>query len=207
MSVLHKLASALQRRDEVPNLELAKVIADQKDVKAISELVSHLHNKDKNISNDCIKVLYEIGAINPDLIASYADVFVDLLTNKNNRLVWGAMTALNTITSQNPEVIYHALPPIMEVAEKGSVITKDQAVSILIKLIVIKKYAADSCTLLAEQLRHCPTNQLPMYAEQALPVIPQENKKLFTTILAARLDEIDKASKRKRVEKVIQKLQ
>ncbi|MET6997593.1 hypothetical protein [Chitinophaga defluvii] len=207
MSILPKLASALQRRDEVPNQELAKLIADKRDTKAITELVHHLHNKDKNISNDCIKVLYEIGAIHPDLIAGYADVFVELLTNKNNRLVWGAMAALHTITVQNPEVIYHALPQILEVAEKGSVITKDQAISILIKLMAIRKYTAHSFVLLADQLKHCPTNQLPMYAEQAYPVIPQENKKLFITILAARLDEIDKETKRKRVEKVIRKLQ
>lgn len=207
MSVLLKLASALHRRDEVPNQELAKLIAEKKDLKAITELVNHLHHKDKNIANDCIKVLYEIGTLNPDLIADHANAFVELLTNKNNRLVWGAMTALNTITAQNPDVIYHALPQIMEVAEKGSVITKDQAVSILIKLMAIKQYAEHSFVLLTDQLKHCPTNQLPMYAEQALPVIPKENKKQFAAILTARLDEIDKETKQKRVEKVIRKLQ
>lgn len=205
MSIIPKLASSLDRRDEVPNQELAKQIATKKDKKAAQELVDNLNNKSKDIQNDCIKVLYEIGEINPSLIADYAKEFIALLDHKNNRLQWGAMTAINTITLENPKVVYGSLTKIIEAADKGSVITKDYGVNILIKLCSIKQYADNAFSLLIEQLLTSPTNQLPMYAEKAMPIINDKNKTLFIKTLTSRLDDIEKDTKRKRVEKVIKK--
>ena len=116
-------------------------------------------------------------------------IFVELLDNKNNRLQWGAMTAIHTITLENPKVIYSALPKIIAAAGKGSVITKDYAVNILINLCSIKGYADSSFSLLIEQLLSSPTNQLPMYAEKAIPIINDKNKTLFIKTLASRLDD------------------
>lgn len=134
MTIIDKLATTLNRRDEIPNQELAKKIAGCLDKKAVKELFENLNNKNKDIQNDCIKVIYEIGTLKPKLIAGFADDLVALLDNKNNRLQWGAMTALNAITNENPKVIYSALAKIIAAAEKGSVITNDHCVGILIKL-------------------------------------------------------------------------
>jgi HEAT repeat protein len=205
MSVIPKLANSLDRRDEVPNQELAKQIAKKKDKKAVQELVDNLSNKSKDIQNDCIKVLYEIGEINPSLISDYAKEFIALLDHKNNRLQWGAMTAINTITLENPKVIYASLVKIITAADRGSVITKDYGVNILIKLCSLKQYADNAFSLLIEQLLSSPTNQLPMYAEKAMPIITDKNKLLFINTLTSRLDDIEKDTKRKRVEKVIKK--
>lgn len=205
MSVIPKLASSLDRRDEVPNQELAKQIATKKDKKAVKELIDNLNNKSKDIQNDCIKVLYEVGEINPSLISDYAKEFIALLDNKNNRLQWGAMTAINTITLENPKVIYASLVKIITAADRGSVITKDYGVNILIKLCSLKQYADNAFSLLIEQLLSSPTNQLPMYAEKAMPIINDKNKALFIKTLTSRLGDIEKDTKRKRVEKVIKK--
>lgn len=206
MSIINKLASSLNRRDALPNQELAKQIAAKKDKNAVQELIDNLSNKSKDIQNDCIKVLYEIGEINPSLIAPYAKEFISMLGHKNNRLQWGAMTALGSITTENPKLIYAALPKIIAAAEKGSVITKDHAVNILIKLCTLKQYAGSSFVLLKEQLLNSPVNQLPMYAEKALSIINDKNKIPFIKVLKSRLDDIEQDSKRKRVEKVISKL-
>lgn len=205
MTVIDKLASSLNRRDEVPNQELAKVIAEKKDTKAIKELVEHLADKNRNIQSDCIKVLYEAGNLYPSLIAGYVNDFVALLDNKFNRLQWGAMHALNCLTGEMPEVIYQTLPKLAEIADQGSVITRDNYVAILIKLGGIAGYAENIFPLLHEQLLSCPPNQLPMYAENALPIINKANKTMFVQALSARLDDLEKESKRKRVEKVIKK--
>jgi hypothetical protein len=206
MSVLNKLATSLNRRDEVPNQELAKQIAAKKDKKAVQEIIDNLSNKSKYIQSDCIKVAYEIGELNPGLIAGYAKEFLALLESKNNRLQWGAMTALNTITLENPKLIFASLTKIIEAANKGSVITRDRSVYILIKLCSIKQYAERSFSLLIEQLASSPSNQLPMYAENAIPIITDKNKTLFIKTLTSRLDDIEKDSKRERVEKVIKKV-
>ena len=205
MSILGKLASSLNRRDEVPNQELAKQIADKDDREAVKELIVNLSNKSNFIQNDCIKVLYEIGERKPALIAAYAKEFIDLLDHKNNRLQWGAMTAINSITLENPKVIYGSLSKIIAAADRGSVITKDYGVNILINLCSLKQYTGDAFSLLLEQLRNSPANQLPMYAERSMPIINEKNKQLFVRALTSRLDDIEKETKRKRVEKVIKK--
>jgi len=181
-------------------------VAAAKDKTAVRELVDNLSNKNKDIQNDCIKVLYEIGETAPSLIASYSSEFLALLDHKNNRLQWGAMTALSSITLEDPETIYASLPKIIEAANKGSVITKDYAVNILIRLCSLKQYAQGAFTLLNEQLLGSPVNQLPLYAERAMPVINNANSKQFIRTLTLRLADMDKESKRKRVERVIKKL-
>ena len=206
MSVISKLASSLNRKDEVPNQELAQQIIKSNNKKAIKELVVNLSNRDTKIQSDCIKVLYEIGEHEASLIAEYDEEFLALLENKNNRLVWGAMTALDCIASINPETIYKNLAKILIAADKGSVITKDHGVNILIKLAANKNFMNNALTLLLDQLKICATNQLPMYAENATPVITDKYKKDFIKVLTSRLDDIEKESKQKRVQKVIKKL-
>lgn len=144
MTIINQLATSLNRRDEVPNQELAKRIVDKKDKKAVRELVDNLDNKSKDIQNDCIKVLYEIGERAPALLSKYAKVFVALLDHKNNRLQWGAMTAIATITLEDPKTIYASISKIIAAADKGSVITNDQCVNILIKLCSIKQYGENA---------------------------------------------------------------
>ncbi len=206
MLVLEKLATSLNRRDEKPNQELAKAIAVKKDKNAVKELITLLQHKSKDIQFDCIKVLYEIGELQPSLIKEYAKNFIDLLENKHNRIIWGAMHTLDCITLEDPKVIYTNLSKIMDAAEKGSVITKDHAVGILLKLCTIKQYAAHAFVLFIELIKDCPTNQLPMYAENAIGIIGAKNKQLFIKTLQTRLPEIEKETKLKRVEKVIRKI-
>lgn len=206
MSILNKIATALGRRDEVPNQELARQIASKNDNAAVKELIENLHNKSKDIQHDCIKVLYEIGEIKPALIAAFVRDFLFLLDHKNNRLQWGAMHALDVITSENPKLIYASLNKIIASAEKGSVITRDHAVNILIKLAAIKAYAADAFSLLNEQLISSPINQLAMYAERAMPIINEKNKTVFIKTLNTRMNDLEKESQVKRIQKVIKQV-
>jgi HEAT repeat protein len=206
MSIIPKLATSLNRRDEVPNQELAAEVVKRGDTTAVSELVENLANKNKGIRNDCIKVLYEIGYVEPKLIAGHVSAFLSLLTSKDNRLQWGAMYALCCVVKEKPTEIFAALPKIIDAADKGSVITRDGCVNILISLAAIGKYAPEAFPLLLKQMLTCPTNQLPMYAENAIPVVNNMNSDAFVYLLSSRLDEIEKESKRKRVEKVIKKM-
>lgn len=128
MSVIPKLSSSLNQSNELANQELALQIVQSEDLDAVKELIENLGNPDKNIQSDCIKVLYEIGMQKPELIQAYEEVFVSLLQSKNNRLVWGAMTALDGISNLYPDKIYQSLPEILDAAHHGSVITKDHAV-------------------------------------------------------------------------------
>jgi hypothetical protein len=60
MSVLNQIAHFQNRRDEVPNQELARELAMRKDSQGIREITENLWNKDRTIQADCLKVLYEL---------------------------------------------------------------------------------------------------------------------------------------------------
>src|SRR5512143_4081515 len=131
MSSLQHIAHFQNRRDEVPNQELARSLAASRDRDGISEIAENLWNKNKGIQADCIKVLYEIGYIDPALIADFTEDFIKLLHNRNNRLVWGGMIALGTVAGLRPQIVHAHLEEIQRVIDKGSVITVDNGVQVL----------------------------------------------------------------------------
>lgn len=207
MAIIEKLASSLGAANDLPNQELAKQIAQSSDHSSVAELVGLLKNsKDKAIQSDCIKILYEAGYLAPELIASHYQFFGGLLRSKNNRLVWGAMIALDSISKVDPDNIFTLLPEIVNYLDIGSVITKDHGIGVLINLSACKKYEATAFPLLMEQLRFCPSKQLPMYAERAIIAINAANKEEFVGLLLLRLPEMESESQRKRIEKVVKKL-
>ena len=122
--IIDQLASSIGRKDEQVNIDLAKRIVNHQDTKAVQSLVEILNHKDKAIQSNSIKVLYEIGERNPQLISKYIPQFMDLLQSKNNRLQWGGMIALGSVVHQKPKEIYDRLGEILSAAEKGSVISK-----------------------------------------------------------------------------------
>lgn len=93
-NVIARLASSQGISSTEPNKQLAREIVAAKDKDAVKTLAEHLGDKNKRIQSDCIKTLYEVGEQAPELIAPYAAAFIKLLDDRNNRMVWGAMTAL-----------------------------------------------------------------------------------------------------------------
>ena len=207
MSVLNRLASSIGRRDEIPNQELARELAARKDHAGIRELVENLSNRDKNIQADCIKVLYEVGSLEPALIADYADVFVKLLRSKNNRLVWGGMTALAEVAKANPDAVFKHLDEIKKAKETGSVITMDNAISTLAHTASAKEeYNKVIFPYLMEHLAGCRPKEVPQHAERALPAVRSSNKAGFINVLEKRIEDLT-GSGLARVKKVIRQSQ
>jgi hypothetical protein len=206
MSIIDQLASSLGQRNELPNIALANSIVKGKDHSAVKELINCLSNKRKDIQSDSVKVLYEIGYLNPEMIAPYVDSFVSLINGKNNRLAWGAMSALDSICPVSPDLVAQHLPAILQAADHGSVITRDHAVGILTTLFSLPKFAELSEPLLIEQMAKSPANQLPKYAENASSFVAAKNKVLFINVLSERLPDIEKPSMKSRMEKVLKKL-
>ena len=206
MSVLGKLASALGRNDERPNVELAETLTAKPDAAAIAELAGALATGSTAVSNDAIKVLYELGARRPELVAPHARAFLTLLGGKNNRNVWGALQAIEAITQVVPDVVLAQLPAILAAADKGSVIAKDKAVQILAKLAAAG-HAEVALPVLLERLEAAVPNQFPMYAEAASVAIDAEHRERLRQILETRLGRIEASAKRARVEKVLRRMQ
>ena len=206
MSVLGQLASSLSRRDEVPNQELARKLATKKNKKAIRELAENLWNRDKNIQSDCIKVLYEVGAIEPKLIADYADEFAKCLRSKNNRLVWGGMTALAEVAKASPEAVFRHLDEIKKAKETGSVITVDNAISTLAYTAAAhEKYNKVIFPYLIKHLAGCRPKEVPQHAERATPAVSTSNRNEFIKVLEKRMEDLS-GSGLSRVKKVVKQI-
>ena len=203
MSALNRLAHSLGRRDEVPNQELARDFTSKKDKKGIREIAENLWNKDKNIQADCIKVLYEVGYIEPKLIADYAEDFVKCLRSTNNRLVWGGMTALAEVAKANPDAVFKNLDAIKKAKETGSVITVDNAISTLAYTAAAnKKYNEVIFPYLLKHLSSCRPKEVPQHSEKSLPAVNASNKADFIKVLEKRMEDLS-GSGLARVKKVI----
>jgi hypothetical protein len=202
MSVLNRLASSLGRGDEAPNQELARDLAARKDRAGIREIAENLWNKDKNIQADCIKVLYEVGSIEPGLIAAYVEDFVKLLRSKNNRLVWGGMTALAEVAKTDPDAVFTHLDAIKKAKETGSVITVDNAISALAHTAAKENHNKVIFPYLLKHLSGCRPKDVPQHAERTLPAVHSANKADFTKVLEKRFEDLS-GSGLARVKKVI----
>jgi len=206
MSVIDKLAHSLGRRDEVPNQELARDLAAKKDKKGIRETAENLWNKDKNIQADCIKVLYEVGVIEPNLIAEYTEDFVKLLKSRNNRLVWGGMTALAEVAKANPDEVFKYLDAIKKAKETGSVITVDNAISTLAYTAGANdKYNKVIFPYLLKHLSSCRPKEVPQHSEKTMPAVNASNKNEFIKVLEKRMEDLSGGGLA-RVKKVIKQV-
>ncbi|HKY55255.1 MAG TPA: hypothetical protein VJM08_13150 [Anaerolineales bacterium] len=203
MSILNRLATSLGRRDEVPNQELARDLAAKKDKEGIGEIAENLWNNDKNIQADCIKVLYEMGRIEPKLITDYTADFVKLLRSKNNRLAWGAMTALAEVAKADPNTVFQHLDVIKKAKETGSVITVDNAISALAYTAAANKNYNDAIfPYLLKHLSSCRPKEVPQHSEKTLPAVNASNKTDFIKVLEKRIEDLS-GSGLSRVKKVI----
>lgn len=207
MSVVSLLASQLSRKDEMPNIELAHQLANEENDTAIEEIIINLSNKDKNIQHDCIKVAYEIGQVKPELISKYALTFIALLKSRNNRLVWGAMTALSTIAEAASDTIMIHLEALKSALQEGSVITVDKGILTLAKLAAVnKENNAEIFPLLLEHLKQCRPKEIPQHSESILIAVTDEYKEQFLHVLRAR-EQYLTAPQLKRVKKIYKVLE
>ena len=215
MSVLSRLAhfqiGPPHRRDEIPNQELARDLAARKNRASreagIREIAENLWNADAAIQADCIKVLYEIGAIEPALIAEYVGDFLKLLHSKNNRLVWGAMTALAAIAELKAADIYAHRALVLHTIETGSVITKDNGLKTL--AIVAATAPARRQTLFPILLRYletCRPKDVPQYAEKILVAVTTSNRADVKRMLEKRMTDMSGAQAT-RVKKILREIE
>jgi hypothetical protein len=194
MSTLDKIAFYQNRRDEVPNQLLAKELAETKNAEGIREIAANLENKNKNVRSDCLKVLYEIGYLDPGLIAPYGTAFLKLLKNKDNRMVWGAMIGLATIADRMPKEIWAQVDDVLRITESGTVITLVWGLRVLAKVAAAdEKYKARIFPFLLEQIRACLPRDVPTHTGSILCAVDGKNKAELISLLERRRGELTPA--------------
>ena len=203
MSVLSKLASAQDRKDEEPNKDLGRELVENHDIEGIREIAENLWNKDKRVQKDCLSVLEQVGLFEPELIENYVADFIELIFSKDNRLVWAAMINLALIADRKPQEIFEQYDDIVKVIEKGSVITQDNGIKTLAKVASTStEYEEVIVPYLLEQLRRCRSKSVPQYAESIRVSVNSDFQEQYLSILNERLDALSAAQQR-RVKKLL----
>jgi len=207
MSVIHKIAYHQNRRDEVPNQELAKELAESENTVGLQEMVDHLYDKNKSISSDCLKVIYETGYIRPDLIAPFVPEFMKLLESKINRMVWGSMIALANTAPLNPKPVLKEIEKVISTFQKGTLITQVWGLNTIANAIATdptynKKYIG----VLFDHIEKCNPRELPRHTQDILAAINDSNREALEAIIMARIDELNKSqyTKLKRILKKVE---
>jgi hypothetical protein len=191
MSVLERIAYYRNRRDEVPNQELARDLAQRADTAGIREIAEGLSNKNHNVRSDCLKVLYEIGYEKPDLIAPYAEEFLALLEDKNNRMVWGAMIALGTIAGVRPEPLRAGMKRIVAAIDKGTLITMVWGIRALSRAAAGSgKHAKAILPRLKGWLVTCLPRDVPTHLESMLPLLDASRWRSLRVVVESRMKEM-----------------
>jgi hypothetical protein len=206
MSTLEKMAYFQNRRDEVPNQLLAKELAVTKDLDGIREIADNLGSTNKNIRSDCLKVLYEIGYLDPDLIIDYGQEFLKLLQSKDNRMVWGAMIGLASIADHYTKEIWDQIDSITRIIKKGTIITQLWGMRVLAVVAASNdKYKKKIFPFLVDQIRTCLPRDVATHTESILRAVDEQNKAGLMTVLEMRKPELT-PSQLARYKKVIKKI-
>ena len=207
MSVLNRIAYFQNRRDEVPNQELARELAETRNKDDIQEIAENLGHKNQNVQSDCLKVLYEIGYLAPELIADYVDEFLKLLKSKNNRMVWGSMIALATIAELKPGEIWKHVDDVTSAMDHGTVITVVWGLKTLARVASTQqRYRAKLFPILMQHLETCIPRDVPTHAESILCAVDGPHKDEFLSILEARRSKMT-PSQLARLRKIIRQLE
>jgi len=207
MSTLNKIAYYQNQRSEIPNQMLAKELAQTRNREGICEIAKNLWSKNKNICSDCLKVLYEIGYINPELIEDYVNDFLKLLHSKENRMVWGAMIGLATIADRRAGEIWAHIDDVLAVIEHGSVITVVVGIKTLAKVAAAgEKYQEKIFPFLLQQLETFIPRDVPTHAENIFCAVSKKNKESFLSVLDMRRPELS-PTQLTRVKKAYKKAQ
>ena len=207
MNVLERIAYYQGRRDEGPNQELAHDLARREDRQGIEEIAANLSSKDRNVQSDCLKVLYEIGYLKPELIADHVNDFLGLLKSKNNRMVWGAMIATATVSTIRPKEIWRSIDDVLAAIEAGSLITVVWGVKALAGVASTnKRYRDRLFPVLMRQLRSCIPRDVPTHAESILPAVDGDTSATYLSTLKRRQGELT-ASQQARLRKVLRRLE
>ena len=199
MRWIDQIAFNQGRRDEVPNQQLAKDLAETKNKEGLNEISKYLWDKNPSIASDCLKVLYETGYINPGLVADYVDDYIKLLTSKNNRMVWGSMIALSTVAGLKADIIWENLDLIINVIRNGTLITEVSGIKVLTKAALAnQKYKEKIINVLFEFLENCRPVDFASRVETISPLITSsEEKEIFAKIIELKKTELSEAQNKK----------
>lgn len=173
----------------------------------VEQLTKVIKNGNKSERRDAFKAVVEIAEKQPQAVLPQIDFFMSLLSAEENRVQWESMQVIVLLAPLCKDKMFQKLDLLAQVADSGSVITRDHYVKILAILSSHKKYSVTSIPLLIDEVLKSSVNQLPSYAETTLSIIDEDNKVYLKNAVTQRVQDVkDLPAKQKRLEKILKKL-
>jgi hypothetical protein len=209
--MIEKIASSLGRSDDEPNVALAELLVKRKDAEGIREIAAEITGgvgeEDRAVASDCIKVLYEVGYRDPELILPHTELFLKCLKSRNGRLVWGACIALAQIADRAAGLLYDNLDAVMRAYETGGVIAVDNCVSIFAGIAKADaRYEKKVFPIILGHLKSCRPKEVAQHAERASSCVNAKNAPIFKAVLMGRYESLPEPQK-KRVDKLLRNIE
>ncbi len=206
MSFLRQIAFYQNRRDEVPNQQLARKLSSANSKAGVREMAKNLGNRNSSVRSDCLKVLYEVGYLKPQLIAPYVADFLKLLDDKNNRMVWGAMIALASIAAIKHDEIWSEVDKLTAAIDNGTLITQVWGIRALARSAAKEPGRSKRIRHKLEcYLRSSKARDVPTHLESMLPVMDKSTWRALQGIVQTRQREMT-ASHQARLRKVLKQI-
>ncbi len=203
-AVYPRLGVVLGRRDTKADIALGQDIAARSASDELAGLVELL--AEKKLASSAIKAIYECGYLAPELLVPHLEVFVGLLADRRNRMVWGAMIAISCVAKAAPALVWAHRERIMDVHSSGTVITQVSAVHALTAAVAAEPaWSAALQGWFAQVLREANPKQLVQLAEKILPVAAPGGREALLGIAVSRGDELPSANAVKRLRRLARK--
>jgi len=208
MSIINKLSSRIGKREEGPNIGVAKLCVENPSY--LDEIRDNLHSKDKKLQGDCAEVFTEVAKIKPELTAKYIDDLLSMPDTKNNRALWESLVSISLVAHLKVDRIYPHREKLLHLAKTGSVIVVDGAVSTLGKVAAQSdEYSKEIFPELLQILKGVIPRDIPRIAEYIMPAVRRNSffKDQMRIVLEKRLPECMNKSAINRVRKLLKSLE
>lgn len=204
--VTDRFSSALDHRDQGPNEAIAQQIVEENGGELLAEVIQVIQsNSSVRIKNDAVMVLMAVSRTKESILVQEVDLFIDLLSSKSNRQVFGSMIALANISPLAREQVKPHLVKVLQAMDEGTVVTRDHGFTILTELYK-EDPSGDMLALINEQLLNAPPNQVGQYTEKFMSVVRKEDIPAFIDALEVKSGELINEHHRKRLGKNLKEL-
>lgn len=127
MSLLDQLSSSRGDRTEASNRRVAARLIENS--ARLPEIAHGLASPDRKLAGDCAEVLTKVAAVEPRLVAPFAQELIARLDDPDTRVRWEVVHSLAEIAATAPDRILPILPRLDQMmANDQSVIVRDWAV-------------------------------------------------------------------------------
>ncbi len=203
MTVLERIAYYQGRRDEVPNQQLARALARRKDTAGIREIARNLNNPNRSVQSDCLKVLYEIGYLDPGTDRRLRRRVSGSAGEQEQPDGVGEHDRARDDRPAEGQVIGSRLDEVLAALDRGTVITVVWGVRTLAGVAGASR--SDRPRILPHLLRRletCLPRDVPTHALSCFPAIDDASRDRFLAVLERRRPDLS-PSQAARLRKVI----